>query len=316
MFAVLRPAGTNAGAAPLSIPNWTFSYTYSGSTYNDVILGKKPSSDKSTTVPVYLIPIKLKVGATVADPLATLPNGRTVVANTLDSPIFQSGTTFTQGGTDVGDTQYLDAVQRASFWGSASSNQGYHVLLGTPTVEPEVTYTVPAKDGTTAVDFGISVLNVKIGWFNHKVEGLISSLHIPATAIPIFEITQTYLVQGGGCCIGGYHSVTGTQKPYIAATYVQTAGKFSQDVSALSHEVAETLNDPTTFNNSPCGIYEVGDPLERGSNYGAYPYALNGFTYNLQDIVLPPYFGAPTSTSVNGWKTFQGQSLGVCQNGS
>jgi hypothetical protein len=314
LFAVLRPAGTNASTESPSITHWTFSYTYGGRTYDDVILGKKPSKDKSTTIPVFLIPIKLKVGTTIADPMTTLPNGRTIVANTLDSPIFQSGTTFTQGGTDVGDTQYLDAVQRASFWGSVSTNQGYHVLLGTPKVEPEVTYKVPARDGTTAVDFGVSVLNVDLDWFNQKVDGLISSLHIPATAIPIFEITQTYLTQGG-CCIGGYHSVNGAQ-PYIAATYIQTVGTFSQDVSALSHEVAETLNDPTTNNNSPCGIYEVADPLEDGTNYGGYPYALNGFTYNLQDIALPPYFGAPSSTSVNGWKTFQGQSLEVCQNGS
>jgi hypothetical protein len=316
LFAVLRAAGVNADTVSPPIRNWTFSYTYGGRTYNDVILGKKPSSDKSTTIPVYLIPIKLKVGTVVANPLATLPNGRTVVANTLDSPIFQSGTTFTQGGTDVGDTQYLDAVQRASFWGSVSSDQGYHVLLGTPKVEPEVTYKVPAADGTTAVDFGVSVLNVDINWFDQQVNGLISSLHIPATAIPIFEITQTYMTEDGDCCIGGYHSVTGAQQPYIATTYIQSAGTFSQDVSALTHEVAETLNDPSTFNNSPCGVYEVGDPLEGEPNYGAYPYTLNGFTYHLQDIVLPPYFGAPTSTSVNGWSTFQGTSKEICQNGA
>ncbi len=316
LFAVLRPAGVNAGTESPSLRNWTFSYTYDGRTYNDVILGKAPSSGKSTTIPVYLIPIRLKLGTFVANPKGTLSNGRTVVANTLDSPEFQSGTTFTQGGTDVGDTQYPDAVQRASFWGDGASDPGYHVLLGTPTVEHQVTYTVPPADGTTAVDFGVSVLNVNIEWFDQQVNGLISSLHIPAKAIPIFEITQTYLTDGGQCCIGGYHSVTGGQQPYIATTYIQTAGAFSQDVSALTHEVAETINDASTFNNSPCGIYEVGDPLEGEANYGAYPYTLNGFTYHLQDIVLPPYFGAPTSTSVNGWSTFQGTSKEVCQNGS
>jgi hypothetical protein len=45
------------------------------------------------------------------------------------------------------------------------------------------------------------------------------------------------------------------------------------------------------------------------------PYVLNGFTYNLQDLVTLPYFGAPTSTSVNNWLSFQGESLGVCSKG-
>ena len=99
-------------------------------------------------------------------------------------------------------------------------------------------------------------------------------------------------------------------------TYIQTAGTFSQDVSALSHEVGEWLDDPYTNNNSPCGIYEVGDPLEGEAHYGTYPYSLGGFTYHLQDLVTPEYFGAPTSTSVHGWSTFQGTSLSVCQNGA
>jgi hypothetical protein len=38
---------------------------------------------------------------------------------------------------------------------------------------------------------------------------------------------------------------------------------------------------------------ENGDPLENNSNFGAFPYTLNGFTYNLQDLVTLPYFGAP-----------------------
>lgn len=40
------------------------------------------------------------------------------------------------------------------------------------------------------------------------------------------------------------------------------------------------------------------------------------FTYNLEDLVTLSYFGAPACTSVNGFRTFQGQSLTVCQNGT
>jgi hypothetical protein len=68
-------------------------------------------------------------------------------------------------------------------------------------------------------------------------------------------------------------------------------------------------------NNTPCGILDVGDPLESNPNYGGYPYSLHGLTYNLQDLVTLPYFGAPPSTTVNNWFTFQGESLSVCPNG-
>jgi hypothetical protein len=51
--------------------------------------------------------------------------------------------------------------------------------------------------------------------------------------------------------------------------------------------------------------------------FGDFPFTgNNGFTYNLQDLVTLPYFGAPPSTSVNNEFTFQGESLTVCQNGA
>ena len=97
-------------------------------------------------------------------------------------------------------------------------------------------------------------------------------------------------------------------------------GAFAQDVSALSHEVGEWVDDPLVNNNgnpTPCnGSLEVGDALENNANFGAFPYTLNGFTYNLQDLVTLPYFGAPANTSVNGEFTFHGESLNVCANGA
>jgi hypothetical protein len=317
MFVVLpnRHTDVKQGLQP---PSWFFNYTYSGRNYSDQFIGTNPTGGTSTTVPVYIIPIELNLknnGGVNTDPLATLSNGNTVVQNTVNSPIFDATTTYTQGGTNVGTTQYEDAVQRASLWGTVSTNQGYHVLLGAPTVEALQTIKVPAADGTVTTDFGVKVLNVNINWLDAKLQRLLRTLAIPSTSLPVFLTTQVYLTSGG-CCIGGYHSYNGKQA-YSMFTYIQTSGVFSQDVSALSHEAAEWMNDPETNNNSPCGIYEVGDPLETTANYGTFPYTVNGFTYHLQDIVMPPYFGAPSSTSVNGWYTFQDYPFTkVCQNGS
>jgi hypothetical protein len=152
---------------------------------------------------------------------------------------------------------------------------------------------------------------------------MLTNLGITPNTFPIFLTYDVYLTQRRSCCIGGYHSSTGsTSAPqsYAHATYVDHAGSFAQDVSALSHEVGEWADDPLVVNingnNTPCGILENGDPLENNANFGDFPYTANGFTYNLQDLVTLPYFGAPAGTSVNGEFTFQGESLAVCQNGS
>ena len=130
----------------------------------------------------------------------------------------------------------------------------------------------------------------------------------PASDLVVFITTQTYLTSGG-CCIGGYHSYTGTQS-YGQYTFITNPTQvFSWDVSAMSHEVGEWLDDPTTGNsNSPC-FYEVGDPLEGGQpghSYGQWNYTVNGVVYHLQDLVTPDYFGAPAKTAAGKFWTFQG----------
>jgi hypothetical protein len=39
---------------------------------------------------------------------------------------------------------------------------------------------------------------------------------------------------------------------------------------------------------------------------------VNGFTYKLQSLVFLNYFGAPRSTSLNSWLSFQNDEYFVC----
>jgi hypothetical protein len=328
MFVTL-PAHLHPDIAPpaASLPSWNGSFTYSGTNYTYNMVGTAPSTNTSTTITTYIIPVKIVITArngtkTTFDPSHVLSNGNTVTTNTVDSPIFDSSTTYTQGGVDVGTTQYIDAFQRANFWGTVKTHTNYHLLLGA-TVLAEQTLSPSRSNGKTGSPFGFTAGEVDINWFDAQLPGIISNLGIQPNTFPIFLTYDVYLTQGGGCCIGGYHSSEGSvsnPQSYAEATYVDHPGAFSQDVSALSHEVGEWADDPLTVNfngnNTPCGILEVGDPLEGNANYGGYPYSLHGFTYNLQDLVTLPYFGAPPSTTVNNWFTFQGESLSVCQNGS
>lgn len=318
MFTRLQPTlhspRNQIEAAGTPLQTWNGSFSYSGTTYTYNMVGTAPSSTTPATVAAVIIPIKIVLSnKTTFDPSG-------IIANVIGSPVFNAGVDFTSGGVDFGKTQYIDAYQRANFYGVGHSGFGIH--LGGPTVMAEQTLNVPKRSGSTGVVFGFSAGLVDINYFDAQLHTLLTNLGITANEFPIFITRDVYLTQNRQCCIGGYHSATGvigSAQSYAHATYVDHTGAFAQDVSALSHEVGEWVDDPLVNNNgnsSPCGILEVGDPLESNSNYGAYPYTLNGFTYNLQDLVTLPYFGAPASTTVAGEFTFHNEGLTVCENGS
>jgi hypothetical protein len=339
-YARLTPHLTNAPAAPVAVPltTWNGTFTYQSKAYTYNMVGTTPLTGTSTTVPVFIIPIALqyKSGTSTKTftPATRQSNGRSAVGNTILSPIFQKMDWIAGDGvTDLGTTQYEDAFQRGNFWGAVSAAQGYHVLLGGPKVLPVQTFVVPAADGSVGSEFGVTVGLADINWFDANViQPLIKKYTaIQPRTLPIFMTYNVYLTEGG-CCIGGYHSSTGSiaaPQAYAHFTYIGTPGAFSQDVGALSHEVGEWVDDPLVVNtngniiDSKCAqvngsdILEVGDPEEVFANYGDFPYTLNGFTYHLQDLVYLEYFGGPSSTSVGGEFTFQNNPFGltVCSSG-
>ncbi len=109
------------GAAPLV--QWNGSFTdLTGHLITFTQVGTNPATtNKTTTIPVWIIPIKFvfhSVGQIQTfDPRHKLSNGRTVTQNTLKSPLFNAGIDFKQGPTDLGNTQYIDAFQRGTWWG-------------------------------------------------------------------------------------------------------------------------------------------------------------------------------------------------------
>jgi hypothetical protein len=297
---------------PTALPTWTFSWTYNGQTYNAVFVGTNPAGGAAATIPTTIIPIALKYGATLESPLARDKSGKTVVDYTVASPIFQSGIDFVLGHTDIGTTQYIDAFQRAALWGAGvQANPGYHVLLGAPKVTRLVTLNIPQADGAVGTEFGVKVVEVNIDWFDQQIRPLLAKFKIPANALPVFLTTQAYLLDGTSCCIGGYHSYTGSQA-YVQASFIQAQSVFAEDVSALSEELAGWMDNPLVQNTTPCGGYEVGAEGDAKHAYGDYAYKLNGFTYHLQNLLFPPYFGAPAGTSVNGALSFHNSKLSIC----
>jgi hypothetical protein len=101
------------------------------------IVGTDPAiGAAATTVPVVIVPIKV-----VFQSAGVTLDGTNIVPAVQNSPIFLTAD-YTVGSTDLGVTQFGDAVQRGEFWQLPGFSQNYHVLLGTPSIAPTVTVTV------------------------------------------------------------------------------------------------------------------------------------------------------------------------------
>jgi hypothetical protein len=132
----------------------------------------------------------------------------------------------------------------------------------------------------------------------------------------IFPNTYLYFGTTANCCVLGFHSFDfepgdasngNTDRAYVVnySSWISPGlfGPTFQDVTAHSHEVAESFNDPfvafdgihdqTPWWKSPNGNcqndLEDGDVIE-GMTDATYPVVLNGFTYHPQNESLLQWF--------------------------
>jgi hypothetical protein len=312
-------------AAQLSQWNGSFK-DHHGTTRTFVMVGPDPSqSNATTTIPFEIVPVIMKYpnyNNTVFNPKKdTYSNGQTVLKNFVKSPLVASVVKFKSGGQAMGKTQYIDAYQRGNFWTSVQNNSGYHVVLGSPTVLPPLKITVQSGQGVVEKNpFGSQQIGTYgFGPMDNEINNYISAHGEITPDTFVFFITHNVFLTSGGCCIGGYHYSTSSStssQSYGYTTMVTESGSFSQDVSAASHEIGEWMDDPFPGNNvvgcNDNSWLENGDPLEGRPNYGGIPYTVNGFTYNLQDLVYIDYFGAPDSWPVKGLKSFNQLETSYC----
>jgi hypothetical protein len=259
----------------------------------DFVAGNQDMSSIDALYGIHAVPLNW-----TADPTAASPSGSDV-GKTLASPIFQSKTYDADLGGDTG--QYGDAVMRAQF---NKIGSGYHVKLANTAVLPLQHFNVSASQGVAYTRASGAVAGiVEANWFSTLVQQLISSLHIDATTVPIILTHNVLLFQGHNqytnCCILGYHGAAmplghgsgqanggGNNEVqtfiYAAYTSPNTYSGFSpttlptrglSDIHALSHEVAEWLDDPFVDNavqpwltpTAPqygcTGVLETGDPV-------------------------------------------------------
>jgi hypothetical protein len=157
--------------------------------------------------------------------------------------------------------------------------------------------------------------------------------------VSTFFFPNTYLYSNGNpndCCVLGFHSFdlepgdssNGNRFRFFVMNYSSwiSPGLFGggfQDVTAHSHEIAETFNDPfvgfdnirniTPFWLNPAGqcqdIMEVGDVIE-DLPHPTFPVTIAGFTYHPQTEALLPWFEfQKPSTAIHGAYSYPGETV-------
>ncbi len=306
---------STAVLAKAGLTHWTSSFKAEGKTWTYSMVGTDPSKGSATTtVPVTIVPLLMKFSN--GDSF----DGTSQVPATVSSPLFKKAKFIS------GKTQYGDAILRGAFWNYVSKKSpDWHVLVGKPKIANTVTMNIPSADGATATDpsTGKTIGLVDINWLDPQIQSMLVSMHLKANTFPIFLSYMVYATEGSpnlnDCCIGGYHSAVQNQnglQTYAWSTEVDEGvqGGFSEDVSALSHEMNEWFNDPFTNNIVPnwespiapqygCNnILEVGDPLV------GVLFTVKGYSSDhLQDIVFFSWFARQSpSKAIKGLYTYLG----------
>ena len=326
-------AGTGSTAAAFSFTNYTASVKVGSKSFKYTIVGKNPAiktSNPASTITAELVPLVMKFSnGDTWDPTKkdSCDSGASALTRVQNSPIVKS-TSFKFGGTSIGNVQVTNAFQRAEFWKFAKPggiNPKFGITLNMKTLNP-VTINVPNADAATGtINCGNGLIGAaEINWLdNHLQSTVLPSLKsqgVGPGTFPLFVLHNfvEYVGTPSQCCVLGYHNSTSTTggQTYGLAMYDNSKffGSSSQDISAMSHEVGEWQNDPSTVNPTPAwgnigqvqgcqNNLEVGDPLS-GTTFTS---KLNGFTYHPQELAdFSWFYHQSPSLGVNGWFSDKG----------
>jgi hypothetical protein len=295
--------------------------------------GDDDHGDGTTWIPAPVVAVNLDLRN--ADGSIRFVNGKRLFSDatqyvdpTLKSPVFDNS----QYGSSHRPTQFGDAIQRAEFFKSADDD--WHTMLK-PRVEQTRTLVLRRgqyffalnADGSCCRLVLINFAAFVNGMFpptasdTSTVMGAAENAHqITTRDLSTFLFNNAYLYFNGNpndCCVLGFHSYdlepgdagNGWRERRYVMNYASwiSPGIFAgpADVSALSHEVAETLNDPFGNNTTPWWLapnglcqnnLETGDVIE-GLPNEIFPITMNGRTYHTQNEALLQWFAGVTPSS-------------------
>ena len=332
-----------SGIGPTGSPQRTWHYT---------IAGGRPELGGTTTFDAPIVPVSLDL--LDYDGSVRVVNGQKLhysvepfVSEVVNSPIFQRAD-YTSSDRP---TQFSDAVQRAEFNNVMQTD--WHTLLR-PALKTSRTLSIPRgayyfalnSDGSCCA-FVLADIDV---FSNRLFPPLASDVSSPIGAaehagdittksISTFLFPNTYLYTDrnpNNCCVLGFHTYdfepgdasNGYREKRYVLNYSSwiSPGLFGpgfEDVTALSHEITESLNDPFVGSDGIHGItpwwlsqngncqndLEVGDVIE-GLPDSTAPIKIAGRTYHPQNEALLQWFEFQTpSTALGGAYSYPNQNV-------
>jgi hypothetical protein len=327
---------SQALANVISVPNFQGSFFSRGKTWPFTMIGRAPSLGGTTAVPTRIVTVTLKLqnaDLVTTTTVSVLP----FVGPTLRSPNFQPAN-YTSGQ----QIQFADAVQRAEFF--HHMNPSWHTELLPNSVVDHITINVPRfvtvtlKGVKTQVrtyftarsSTGQTVVLLLDSFFNQQIFNVvvkeIGANHFRTNAMNMALFPNTFLFSLnssgglGACCVLGFHTFfTNSATPresrwiFAFASWI-SPGIFSGgvvDVTALSHEISEAVDDPFVNNAVPAWQFpntpgscqdnlETGDPIETLAN-ASIPIKTAGQIFHPQTEALLQWFEQKaTSDAISG----------------
>lgn len=313
----LKLTGTVGGAQPeagaQTVPFFSDSFSFNGTTYPYTMVGTNPrTSTATTTVPTVIVPLRF----VFADGQVAEPG--TAVSKVIASPLFKSA------HFSSGTTQYGDAIRRAMFW-SYDAKTNYHVLLGQPFVLPTQTITVPKTQGalipagaavgtlgstTIHAAVPLGVINSEL-WLATALDQVLNTLGVSPRALPILlsrnittrsglvglHAASEITVENTGPPNGNQTVRTEVWASYGDPYFFAELPNLTHNTDILSHEVSEWLHDPFLSDRAPAwesplpvsaAFYGCSPYLETGDPVSDAVFEVNG--YQLQDEAFLSWF--------------------------
>lgn len=320
---------------------------FKGRQFNFTMIGNHPLAGETTVIPAQITSVSLRLlnaDGTVNLDVSNAPFEEL----TLDSPNFERSNY--KSGRHL---QFGDAVQRAEFFNMM--DRDWHTVLSPRLVDRQTTSIPP----TVLVDVGgpqpvpvpgyiivnrgkpnqfIAVLDLLFSELNFNTtvtEILAGNYTSDAMTINIYPNTFLFSIddqgQIAGCCTLGFHTFVASNEPTTQERWVSVFASWTspgifgggtQDITPLSHEISEALNDPFVNNPTPSWQFpgvpanakicqsglETGDPVEVIAP-SVVPVTIRDdgrkFTYHPQTEALLQWFemGA-TSNAIDGAFSF------------
>lgn len=296
----------------VSVPHFTSSFAFQGKTFPFTVVGRTPQTGQTAHIPTQIIPISLYFEGYAdeqGNPITLDIEPR--IPAVLNSPNFRPA------AYPTGFTQFADAVQRAQFFRVMSPE--WHTLLDAPGVLRTVNIDVPRGSATLyrMRSSGALFAVVDEGFFISQLNTILQFEDLNVSGLPIALTNNVFLAPKADirhCCVLGFHTsfdAGESENQRLVQTFVWASwvdpgifGSTVADVTVLSHEISEWLNDPFSINAVPDWQFpnagsgcqtnlETGDPMSAFPHAG-YPVIIDGVTYHPQNETLLQWFQRKT----------------------